>query len=73
MKSSRKIKVSHGKGIAVRTRVRDSSGSEGAFVAGLIRATPITPERVSLAKERAIRSRAAKSASFLDKYRVKAA
>lgn len=39
----------------------------------LIRTTPVTAERIAVAESKALRSRDARSAQFLDAYRSKAA
>lgn len=49
------------------------SASEATFAADLVKKTPVTAEVIASARVRAGRTRAARSAHFLDKYRAKAA
>ncbi len=46
--------------------------SESAFAIKMIRATPVTADRLVAAQVRASRARDAETADFLDQYRVKA-
>jgi hypothetical protein len=77
------MKVRKAKLAAIRKSYRAESGcwvlvssytsKDAKFAASLIKKTPVTAEVVATAKDRADRTKAARNAGFLDKYRLKAA
>lgn len=67
---ARKIKVSKSSNFL---RSCDFTRFETAFALKMIKSTPVTPERLAIAEVKALRSRVARSAKFLDAYRAKEA